>query len=102
MTSFLLCFSWILLAQKHDRYMEKLIRENFMLAAQQYKLLAKNTPADVMPRNYIAREGKLVTSNTTWWTSGFFTRVLYGTSMSLPKTVPSGQKQKEDLPLLSM
>jgi len=72
LTSFLLCFSWILLAQKHDRYMEKLIRENFMLAAQQYKLLAKNTPADVMPRNYIAREGKLVTSNTTWWTSGFF------------------------------
>ncbi len=72
LTFFLLSFSWILLAQKHDRVMQKLIRENFMLAAQQYKLLAKNTPADVMPRNYIAKEGKLVTSNTTWWTSGFF------------------------------
>jgi len=72
LTSFLLCFSWILLAQKQDRYMEKLIRENFMLAAQQYKLLAWNTPTNVMPRNYMAKEGKLVTSNTTWWTSGFF------------------------------
>jgi len=72
LTSFLLCFSWILLGQKQDRYMEKLIRENFMLAAQQYKLLAGNTPTNVMPRNYMAKEGKLVTSNTTWWTSGFF------------------------------
>jgi len=72
LTSFLLCFSWILLAQKQDRYMEKLIRKNFMLAAQQYKLLAGNTPTNVMPRNYMAKEGKLVTSNTTWWTSGFF------------------------------
>jgi len=72
LTSFLLCFSCILLAQKQDRYMEKLIRENFMLAAQQYKLLAGNTPTNVMPRNYMAKEGKLVTSNTTWWTSGFF------------------------------
>jgi len=43
-----------------------------MLAAQQYKLLAGNTPTNVMPRNYMAKEGKLVTSNTTWWTSGFF------------------------------
>lgn len=59
-------------AQKQDKKMEKLISENFSFAAAQYKLLAKNTPADVMPRNYVASESKLVTSNTTWWTSGFF------------------------------
>ncbi|HEX7846159.1 MAG TPA: glucuronyl hydrolase, partial [Chitinophagaceae bacterium] len=52
--------------------MTKLINENFSFAAAQYKLLAKNTPSDVMPRNYVAKENKLVTSNTSWWTSGFF------------------------------
>ncbi len=61
-----------LLAQKSDKRMEKIIRDNFVLAADQYKLLAKNTPPDVMPRNYVAKESRLVTSNTSWWTSGFF------------------------------
>lgn len=59
-------------AQHSDRAMRKLIRSNFELAAKQYKLLAAQTPADVMPRSYIAAEKKLVTSNTSWWTSGFF------------------------------
>ena len=61
-------------AQQKDEAMEKLINENFSLATSQYKLLAKNTAADadVMPRNFIAKENKLVTSNTSWWTSGFF------------------------------
>ena len=58
--------------KKDDRKMEKLISENFTLAADQYKLLARNTPANVMPRNYVANENRLVTSNTSWWTSGFF------------------------------
>jgi rhamnogalacturonyl hydrolase YesR len=30
-----------------------------------------------MPRNYIAKESKLVTSNTGWWTSGFFPASLW-------------------------
>jgi unsaturated chondroitin disaccharide hydrolase len=72
LTFFLACLSGKMLGQKQDREMEKMIRENFLLAAQQYKLLAKNTPAAVMPRNYVAKESKLVTSNTSWWTSGFF------------------------------
>ena len=59
-------------AQKADRKMESLISENLLLAAEQYKLLAKNTPPDLMPRNFNAKENKLVTSNTSWWTSGFF------------------------------
>ncbi len=66
------CVSTISFAQKKDKEMEKLIEENFLLAAEQYKLLGKNTPPNVMPRNYIDREKKLVTSNTSWWTSGFF------------------------------
>lgn len=52
--------------------MGKLIKENFELAVHQYKLLAANTPADVMPRNYSPNENKFTTSKTTWWTSGFF------------------------------
>lgn len=68
---FLLCISQILYAQQ-DKVMEKLIKENFELAAHQYKILAENTPADVMPRNYSPTENKFTTSKTTWWTSGFF------------------------------
>ena len=59
-------------AQRKDKAMEKLINENFSLATSQYKLLAKNTAADVMPRNFVAKENKLVTSKTSWWTSGLF------------------------------
>lgn len=59
-------------AQQKDEAMEKLINENFSLATSQYKLLAKNTAAGEMPRNFVSKENKLVTSNTSWWTSGFF------------------------------
>ncbi len=74
----LLC-SHTLIAQEKvkDRKMEKLIRNNLELAAHQYKLLAKNTPPDVMPRNYNPKEKKLVTSDIRWWTSGFFPGTLW-------------------------
>lgn len=58
-------------AQKGNE-MHVLINDNFKNAASQYKLLAANTPADVMPRSYLSKENKLITSNTSWWTSGFF------------------------------
>lgn len=71
------CFCSKTKAQPNNKEMAKLINENFALAASQYKLLAKNTAADQMPRNYIAKENKLVTSNTVWWTSGFFPASLW-------------------------
>jgi unsaturated chondroitin disaccharide hydrolase len=58
--------------KKATARMDKLINENFLFATEQYKLLAKNTAPNVMPRNFNAKENKLVTSNTSWWTSGFF------------------------------
>ncbi len=61
-----------LCAQKKDREMEKLIRKNMEFASAQYKLLAKNTPADRMPRNYSEKNKQLETAATSWWTSGFF------------------------------
>ena len=42
------------------------------LATSQYKLLARLTPKDSMPRSFIAKENKSIASATDWWTSGFF------------------------------
>lgn len=55
--------------------MATLIDTQLRFAAQQYQVLARDTPADVMPRNF--NQGKLVTSNTQWWTSGFFPGTLW-------------------------
>ena len=71
------CFCSQIMAQANDKAMAKIIEENFALATNQYKLLAKNTPADLMPRNYITAESKLVTSSASWWTSGFFPASLW-------------------------
>jgi unsaturated chondroitin disaccharide hydrolase len=60
------------MAQKSNKSMEKLVRQNMEFAAKQYKLLASRTPKDSMPRNFIEKENRLVSSATDWWTSGFF------------------------------
>lgn len=57
--------------------MKQLIDENMTFAAQQYKVLARNVPADVMPRYYDSTKGGLVTSNTKWWCSGFYPGTLW-------------------------
>lgn len=68
----LLLLSVSLMAQtKQQKKMQRLINNNFQLAASQYKLLAKNTDAQLMPRSFDTATNKLITSKTTWWTSGF-------------------------------
>lgn len=57
---------------KKQKEMRQLIADNFSVAASQYKLLAKNTDATLMPRSFDTATNKLITSKTTWWTSGFF------------------------------
>jgi len=52
--------------------MKQLIDENMRFGVQQYKLLMTQVPADVMPRSFDAANGKLITSNTKWWCSGFY------------------------------
>lgn len=72
---FVLAFALVaapVFAQKNKKKLKKLVKENLELAATQYKYLASLTPADSMPRSYSAAANKLVTSNTEWWTSGFF------------------------------
>jgi len=52
--------------------MKNLLNRQFQFAQKQYQLLAKNTPADRMPKTYYAKNNKLETSDTKWWCSGFY------------------------------
>ncbi|MBO9672396.1 MAG: glycoside hydrolase family 88 protein [Sphingobacteriaceae bacterium] len=52
--------------------MKNLLDKQFEFAVKQYRLLAKNTPADRMPKTYYVKNNKLETSDTKWWCSGFY------------------------------
>jgi len=52
--------------------MKNLLDKQFEFALKQYRVLAKNTPADRMPKTYYAKTNKLETSDTKWWCSGFY------------------------------
>ena len=52
--------------------MKQLIDDQFEFAAQQYRVLAKNVPAQVMPKTYYVKSNKVETSDTKWWCSGFY------------------------------
>jgi len=69
---FLLLNNGMLSAQNKSGKMAQLIEEQFKFADQQYKVLAKNVPSDVMPKTYYEKTGKVETSDTKWWCSGFF------------------------------
>lgn len=75
----MLCFACLSLYTNAQgkKKMDKLIKKNMELAARQYKFMASLTPADSMPRSYDAARNKLITSNTRWWTSGFFPASLW-------------------------
>lgn len=60
----------ITFAQTKKQSMASLIDEQMRFANQQYKILAKNVPADRMPK--ALKDGKVETSDTKWWCSGFF------------------------------
>jgi unsaturated chondroitin disaccharide hydrolase len=70
---FLLNISLVsLFAQTPNEQMSQLIEDQFAFAAKQYKVLEKNVPADKMPKTYYAATGKVESSETKWWCSGFF------------------------------
>lgn len=50
----------------------RLIDGNLRQAANQYKVLMGKVPADRLPKTYYANADKFETSNTGWWTSGFY------------------------------
>jgi unsaturated chondroitin disaccharide hydrolase len=57
---------------KKDKALIKTIDQNFADAAAQYKVLAKNLPADKFPKTYFPTTGKYEWSNSDWWCSGFY------------------------------
>jgi len=72
------CFLNLLgFSQSNKKLMKQLIESDLKFAAQQYKVLMKKVPPDVMPRNYDAKKDQLVTSNTKWWCSGFYPGTLW-------------------------
>lgn len=66
-----------MVAQNSKKQMRQLIDENMRFAASQYKVLMQKTPDTVMPRSYNAEKDQLITSNTRWWTSGFYPGTLW-------------------------
>ena len=57
---------------KLDQQLLKTIDNNFNDAANQYKVLMKNLPADKFPKTYFPETGKYEFSNSGWWCSGFY------------------------------
>ncbi|WP_460550931.1 glycoside hydrolase family 88 protein [Ferruginibacter profundus] len=55
-----------------DKKLLQTIEQNFTDAAAQYKVLAKNLPADKFPKTYFPATGKYEFSNSGWWCSGFY------------------------------
>ena len=70
-------------AQTSKKDMEQMIDQQFKLAANQYKILEKNVPDSMMPKTVNKNTGKVESSNTKWWCSGFFPAAFF-TFMSIP------------------
>ncbi|MEO5562216.1 MAG: glycoside hydrolase family 88 protein [Chitinophagaceae bacterium] len=55
-----------------DKALIQTFDKNFVDAAAQYKVLAKNLPADKFPKTYFPTTDKYEFSNSGWWCSGFY------------------------------
>ncbi len=55
-----------------DQKLLQTIRVNLKDAGNQYKVLAKNLPADKFPKTYFPATGRYEFSNSEWWCSGFY------------------------------
>lgn len=67
----LLMASGSLFAQKKQK-MSVLIDQQFHFAVEQYGVLKHNIASGEMPRTFNPITGKVVTSDTKWWCSGFY------------------------------
>lgn len=80
MFAFLTCFllgAYLLSAQK-NKLSVSFIDQQLRAATSQYKILMKRLPDNVFPRSYDAATDSLITSNSSWWCSGFYpATVLY-------------------------
>jgi unsaturated chondroitin disaccharide hydrolase len=72
----LLLLQYIVIAQKsffkHDKAFLNSVEKIFSDAAAQYKVLAKNLPANKFPKTYFPQTDKYEFSSSDWWCSGFY------------------------------
>lgn len=68
---------FFVMSQPSKKAMRQLVDDNLKFAADQYKVMMKVTPADMMPRSFNAEKNELITSNTRWWCSGFYPATLW-------------------------
>lgn len=57
---------------KYDKKLIQSFKKQFSAAASQYKILAKNLPAEKFPKTYFPTTGNYEFSNSGWWCSGFY------------------------------
>jgi hypothetical protein len=57
---------------KTEKELLKTIDKNFQHAAAQYRILAKNLPADKFPKTFFPATNTYEFSNSGWWCSGFY------------------------------
>ncbi len=81
---------------KLDKQLLRTIDNNFIDAANQYKVLMKNLPADKFPKTYFPETGKYEFSNSGWWCSGFYP----GTLLYLYQQTKDAELYKEALRIL--
>ncbi|SHK84404.1 Glycosyl Hydrolase Family 88 [Chitinophaga jiangningensis] len=67
-----LCLQSYAQVGKANRDLLQKADESLQFAARQYKLMAKHLPDTVLPKTTDAKTGKLATSNSRWWCSGFY------------------------------
>ncbi len=60
-----------------DATLLKTIDKNLKLADEQYKMFRNELKPGQFPKNYNEQENKLVTSNSDWWCSGFYSGTLF-------------------------
>jgi unsaturated chondroitin disaccharide hydrolase len=66
------CTSQKKLQYQPDKALIQTFDKNFKDGAEQYKVLAKNLPADKFPKTFFPTTGKYEFSNSGWWCSGFY------------------------------
>ncbi len=105
----ILIFSWLIslttfsMAQKEisfapDKALLKSIPQIVADAADQYKLLIKNLPAEKFPKTFFPKTGQYEFSNSGWWCSGFYP----GTLLYLYEETKDEALYKEALRILAV
>ncbi|WP_211329999.1 AGE family epimerase/isomerase [Deminuibacter soli] len=77
----LICSSWLQQAKaqftpKANKQVLQLVNNDLDFAVKQYKHMAQHVPEKLLPRTTNS-DGGLMTSNTGWWTSGFYPGTLW-------------------------